>query len=172
MTTQSAPSYAPPGLPPDHPSGTKIQRDSWMLNDPKAGTGLDADQARYAGTFQVGTMPTLRDVTRTQGEDFTEDYGEGDVGGSKGGGGTFGGSSGGGGGDFFSGLGRERKRKEREEKPDPSNVRFSFFQISPCIFCLLTERGTSPRWRATSSTEVYSTLKVAGRQIRWSTVRI
>jgi hypothetical protein len=127
MATQSAPSYAPPGLPPDHPAGTKIQRDSWMLNDPKAGTGLDAHQARYGGTFEVGTMPTIGDVTRIVGENYTDDYGEGDVGGNRAGGGTFGGSIGSsGGGDFFSSLGQERKRKEREEKPDPVHVGFSF----------------------------------------------
>ena len=90
-----------PPLPPTGPAETKLVRDEWMLLPPSS------------ISVPTGEPSSSRLEIPTGNESLTEDYGE-PVQNAR----TMGGSV-----DFFSGLGTERKRKQKEEKPDPEKVR-------------------------------------------------
>lgn len=95
--------------------------DEWVEKTAES-TGPPVDSV---GTFSVGSMPTTQGLRRLEGQDLTDGYGEGDVGGSsERGGGLFGGipkgEGAGGEMDFFGSFGTEKRRNEPKEKPDPS----------------------------------------------------
>ncbi|GAA5944983.1 hypothetical protein JCM1841_005425 [Sporobolomyces salmonicolor] len=102
--------------------------DEWVEKDaPPPAPAAPSAPVDTVGTFSVGSMPTVAGLRRTEGENMTDGYGEGDVGGSSSrGGGMFGLGEGGEGGqgemDFFGGFGTERKRREPKEKVDPSQT--------------------------------------------------
>ncbi|GAA5970020.1 hypothetical protein JCM21900_003962 [Sporobolomyces salmonicolor] len=102
--------------------------DEWVEKDaPPPAPAAPSAPVDTVGTFSVGSMPTVAGLRRTEGENMTDGYGEGDVGGSSSrGGGMFGLGEGGEGGqgemDFFGGFGTERKRREPKEKVDPSQM--------------------------------------------------
>lgn len=91
-----------------------------------------SDNAFVGGTFSVGETPTgiARPNKHDSNEQFTDGYGEGDVG-TKG---TFG-------GDFFSSLGSERRRKEdpKKIKVNPDQPKMSSRELNTGIYA---EDGT------------------------------
>ena len=89
-----------PPLPPSIPAETKLVRDEWMLLPPS--TVSAPVEERRTSKLQIPTG----------NESLTEDYGEPAENSRTLGGGV----------DFFSGLGTERKRKQKEDRPDPEKV--------------------------------------------------
>src|SRR6266404_5968323 len=86
-----------PPLPKDVTTGTSLKRDDWML-EPPAGSSAS---------------PVVRDPRLEGGsESLTEDYGEPSTGAR-----ALDGEI-----DFFSSLGKERKRKSKPDLPDPDKV--------------------------------------------------
>ncbi|GAA5837692.1 hypothetical protein JCM11251_002297 [Rhodosporidiobolus azoricus] len=122
----------------DKQRGDPVQEeDEWVEKDsempPAAHSTNEQEQAKppvdTVGTFSIGTMPSAQSLRRLEAEDMTEGYGDGDVGGSGAasrGGGMFGlgggGEGEGGEADFFGGFGTERKKQERKEKVDPTDM--------------------------------------------------
>ena len=89
-----------PPLPPSLPAESKLVRDEWMLLPPSA-----ASSSRPEPSSSKLQIPTGN-------ESLTEDYGEPAENLRNMSGGV----------DFFSGLGTERKKKPKEDKPDPEKV--------------------------------------------------
>ncbi|GAA6033553.1 hypothetical protein JCM8097_001452 [Rhodosporidiobolus ruineniae] len=105
--------------------------DDWVEKDAPSAPAPATDQPKppvdTVGTFSIGQMPSAQSLRRLEGEDMTEGYGEGDVGGSGAqsrGGGMFGLGEGKEGGemDFFGGMGTARERKGPKEKVDPTDT--------------------------------------------------
>jgi hypothetical protein len=79
-----------------------------------ATVGSVAEALHAGGTFRVGSMPERRDWggQRGEAEDFTEGFGEGEVG-----------TQGAVGGDYFAALGKEKVKKPKEDAINPDKVR-------------------------------------------------
>ncbi|BGP03951.1 Complexed with Cdc5 protein Cwf19 [Rhodotorula toruloides ATCC 204091] len=116
----------------DVSKGDEDDEDEWVEKAPSPGAQQQKEQqprppVDTVGTFEVGSMPTAAGLRRLEGEDMTDGFGEGDVGGSSSrGGGLFGlpgdGKEGQDEADFFGSFGTERRRKEPKEKVDPTQM--------------------------------------------------
>lgn len=116
LTSRASPSSHNPPLPSavTTESLAHEKRDEWMLEDAPVARQREnapirqSDNLTQGGTFSVGEVPIgiARPNAYNTIEQFTDGYGEGDVG-TKG---AFGGDA----GDFFSGLGQARARKETQ----------------------------------------------------------
>lgn len=114
----------------DVSKGDEDDDDEWVEKAPSPGAQQQKEEPSRppvdtVGTFEVGSMPTAASLRRLEGEDLTDGFGEGDVGGSSSrGGGLFGlpgdGKAGQSDADFFGSFGTERRRKEPKEKVDPT----------------------------------------------------
>jgi hypothetical protein len=103
-------------------TSAREKRDDWMLDFTAAPSEAStsrlapmrqSDNLTHGGTFSIGEIPTgiAKPSKHNTVEQFTDGYGEGDVG-TKG---TFG-------GDFFSSLGEQRQKKE-QPKPKTATDR-------------------------------------------------
>ncbi|KAF7297774.1 Complexed with Cdc5 protein cwf19 [Mycena kentingensis (nom. inval.)] len=101
LTSTAPPSRSAPTLPPAAPTTSTLKRDDWMLAPPTEPVLPDSASS---------SRTRLREPT---GDDsLTEDYGEPSDNQRNLSGGV----------DFFSSLGTERKKKGKEEMPDPSTI--------------------------------------------------
>jgi hypothetical protein len=114
----------------DVSKGDEDDDDEWVEKAPSPGAQQQKEEplrppVDTVGTFEVGSMPSAASLRRLEGQDMTDGFGEGDVGGSSSrGGGLFGlpgdGEKGQSEADFFGSFGTERRRKEPKEKVDPT----------------------------------------------------
>ncbi|KAL5520023.1 hypothetical protein ACEPAG_1683 [Sanghuangporus baumii] len=108
LKTHATASPDDPPLPPSLPAETKLVRDEWMLLPPSLVNVPTAESSSSKLQIPTGN------------ESLTEDYGEPAQNARAMGGGV----------DFFSSLGTERKRKQREEKPDPDKMKLSSKELN------------------------------------------
>ena len=102
LTSHATHSENDPALPPNRATETKLKRDEWMLMPPSAVT-VPTPENRAP----VSSVPSesSRQHASMEEESLTEGYGDAAVSSRSMGGGV----------DFFSSLGTERKRKEKEK---------------------------------------------------------
>ncbi|KAG8964651.1 hypothetical protein FRC03_001493 [Tulasnella sp. 419] len=143
-------------LPPPVTAESKLQRDEWMLLPEAKPT--------------ANVIPSVSSrLLNTLDQSLTEDYGEPE--GDK--------RTLGGGVDFFSSLGTERKKKPKEDKPDPEKLHVSHLELNtqlkegkhldeystPAPPKPITPGGPGSQWRMMKLKRTYETAEEEGRRV-------
>ncbi|EJC97994.1 uncharacterized protein FOMMEDRAFT_129928 [Fomitiporia mediterranea MF3/22] len=145
-----------PPLPSTRPAETKLIRDEWMLLPPSS----VSVPTPAAGSSRI-QIPTGN-------ESLTEDYGEPVENGRTLGGGV----------DFFSNLGTERKRKQKEDRPDPEKQKVSSRELNANLVQGIpldqyphsapkaaTPGGPGSNWRMMKLRRVYEAAEDEGKPV-------
>ncbi|KAI5122459.1 hypothetical protein M0805_008770 [Coniferiporia weirii] len=118
LTSHATASPNDPPLPKTRPAESKLVRDEWMMLPPSAVSVPAPDLPSASASAPGPSSSRLQIPTGT--ESLTEDYGE-PVQNTR----TMGGGV-----DFFSSLGTERKKKIREDRPDPEKPKISSMELN------------------------------------------
>ncbi|TDL23177.1 hypothetical protein BD410DRAFT_721682 [Rickenella mellea] len=144
-----------PDLPPNLPTESKLSRDEWMLEP--------------ASAASANSGPSVRRVNLPTGEEsLTEEYGEPAENVRTMDGGV----------DFFSGLGTERKKKKKDDRPDPEKPEISSKELNtqlvqgktvdeytPSAPKSFTPGGPGSQWRMMKLRRVYETAEEEGKGV-------